>query len=55
MDVLGHPELLIQTWEDMAGFLYTAETQNKSKIIQENGVKTWQDAGSEEDRSQRIL
>lgn len=41
MDVLGCPQLLIQTWEDMAGFQYGAETQRMSKIIQENGVKTF--------------
>lgn len=40
MDVLGSSELLIQTWEGIAGFLYTAEAQSMSKIIQENGVKT---------------
>ena len=28
MDVLGCRKLLIQTWEDMEGFLYTAETQS---------------------------
>lgn len=55
MDVLGCPELLIQTCKDMAAFLYRGEAQNKGKIIQENGVKTSQDVGSEEDRSQRIL
>lgn len=55
MDVLRSPELPTQTWEDMVGLPYTAKTQNKSKIIQEDGVETWQDAGSEEDRSQKIL